>query len=76
MACSDCHNPMARYAESGLLRTDAAPLATVISWEVFFGHRARSGVQAGGQLLYNPTNGATYTFRVMVPDGTTAGRME
>lgn len=47
--------------QSGLLRTDAGPLATVISWEVFFGHRARSGVRAGGQLLYNPTNGSTYT---------------
>ncbi|WP_426571234.1 apolipoprotein N-acyltransferase [Aquihabitans sp. McL0605] len=47
--------------QSGLLRTKAAPLATVISWEVFFGHRARSAVRAGGQLLYNPTNGSTYT---------------
>ena len=47
--------------QSGLLRTDAAPLATVISWEVFFGHRARSAVRAGGELLYNPTNGSTYT---------------
>ncbi len=47
--------------QSGLLRTDAAPIATVISWEVFFGHRARSAVAAGGQLLYNPTNGSTYT---------------
>ncbi len=47
--------------QSGLLRTEAAPLATVISWEVFFGHRARSAVRAGGQLLYNPTNGSTYT---------------
>ena len=36
-------------------------MATVISWEVFFGPRARSGVAAGGQLLYNPTNGSTYT---------------
>ncbi|HEX2575502.1 MAG TPA: apolipoprotein N-acyltransferase [Aquihabitans sp.] len=47
--------------QSGLLRTDAGPLATVISWEVFFGHRARSAVRAGGELLYNPTNGSTYT---------------
>lgn len=47
--------------ESGLLRTDAAPLATAISWEVFFGHRARAAVEAGGQLIYNPTNGSTYT---------------
>lgn len=47
--------------ESGLLETDVAPLATVISWEVFFGHRARSAVGAGGELLVNPTNGSTYT---------------
>ncbi len=47
--------------ESGLLESDAAPLATVISWEVFFGHRARSAVAAGGELLVNPTNGSTYT---------------
>lgn len=47
--------------QSGLLRTDPAPIATVISWEVFFGHRARSAVSAGGELLYNPTNGSTYT---------------
>ena len=47
--------------QSGLLRTGPAPIATVISWEVFFGHRARSGVAAGGELLYNPTNGSTYT---------------
>jgi apolipoprotein N-acyltransferase len=47
--------------ESGLLETEAAPLATSISWEVFFGHRARAAVNAGGELLYNPTNGSTYT---------------
>ncbi len=47
--------------QSGLLRTDAGPLATAISWEIFFGHRARAAVRAGGQLLYNPTNGSTYT---------------
>ena len=48
--------------QSGLLRTSVAPVATVISWEVFFGHRARAAVAAGGELLYNPTNGSTYTF--------------
>jgi apolipoprotein N-acyltransferase len=47
--------------QSGLLHTPKAPVATVISWEVFFGHRARSAVRAGGELLYNPTNGSTYT---------------
>ena len=47
--------------QSGLLRTDAAPLGTAISWEVFFGHRVRSAVNAGGEIVYNPTNGSTYT---------------
>jgi apolipoprotein N-acyltransferase len=47
--------------QSGLLHTDAAPLATTISWEVFFGHRARAAVEAGGEVIYNPTNGSTYT---------------
>lgn len=47
--------------QSGLIHTPHAEVAVVISWEVFFGHRARSGVRAGGQLLYNPTNGSTYT---------------
>ena len=47
--------------QDGRLDTPVGPLATMISWEVFFGHRARSGVAAGGELLYNPTNGSTYT---------------
>ncbi|MCB1029880.1 MAG: apolipoprotein N-acyltransferase [Acidimicrobiales bacterium] len=47
--------------ESGLLTIGETKVATAISWEVFFGHRARSGVEAGGELVYNPTNGSTYT---------------
>ncbi|MCU1353841.1 MAG: lnt [Acidimicrobiales bacterium] len=41
--------------------TPVGKVAVVISWEVFFGNRARDGVGAGGQLLLNPTNGSTYT---------------
>lgn len=47
--------------QSGLLNTDAGPLATGISWEIFFGHRSRAAVRDGGELLFNPTNGSTYT---------------
>jgi len=36
------------------------PLAVVISWEVFFTDRAREGVQEGGEVLVNPTNGSSY----------------
>ena len=44
-----------------VLQTPVGPIAVVISWEVFFGNRARDGVNHGGQLLINPTNGSTYT---------------
>ncbi|HET6873292.1 MAG TPA: apolipoprotein N-acyltransferase, partial [Acidimicrobiales bacterium] len=44
----------------GILRTPAAPLAVMISYEVFFDERARGGVRAGGQILVVPTNTASY----------------
>lgn len=44
-----------------VLHTPAGTIAVVISWEVFFGARARAGIDHGGQLLINPTNGSTYT---------------
>jgi apolipoprotein N-acyltransferase len=44
----------------GFLRTPAAPIAVMISYEVFFDERARGGVRAGGQLLVVPTNTASY----------------
>lgn len=40
-------------------------IAVVISWEVFFGGRARDGVRAGGGLVLNPTNGATYSGTIV-----------
>ena len=45
---------------SGLLPTPAAPLATMISFEVFFADRGRSAVRAGGRLLIVPTNTSSY----------------
>ena len=45
---------------SAYLRTPAAPLGVMISYEVFFDDRARSGVRSGGQLLVVPTNTASY----------------
>jgi apolipoprotein N-acyltransferase len=45
---------------TGLLRTPAAPLSVMISYEVFFDERARGGVDAGGQILVVPTNTASY----------------
>jgi apolipoprotein N-acyltransferase len=45
---------------SGLLPTPAGPLATMISFEVFFADRGRSAVRAGGRLLIVPTNTSSY----------------
>jgi apolipoprotein N-acyltransferase len=36
-------------------------LAVVISWETFFAGRANEGIEAGGSVLVNPTNGSSYT---------------
>lgn len=40
-------------------------MGVVISWEVFFGGRAREGVEAGGALVTNPTNGSSYTWTIL-----------
>jgi apolipoprotein N-acyltransferase len=50
-------------------------LATVISWEVFFGGRARDGVKHGGQALLNPTNGASYTGTIVQTQQVASSRL-
>ncbi len=42
-------------------------LGVVISYEVFFGDRARAAIRAGGQVLLVPTNAASYASS-QVPD--------
>ncbi len=41
--------------------TPVGRLGVSISWEIFFGERARDATNHGGQLLVNPTNGASFT---------------
>jgi apolipoprotein N-acyltransferase len=43
-----------------VLDTDVGTFAVAISWEIFFTERVREGVQAGGEVVLNPTNGSTY----------------
>ncbi len=45
---------------SGLLRTPAAPLGLLVSFEVFYADRSRASVRAGAQLLAVPTNTSSY----------------
>lgn len=40
-------------------------VGVAISWEIFFGSRARDGIGHGGQLLLNPTNGSSYTGTIV-----------
>lgn len=54
---------------------DGTRIAVVISWEVFFGGRARDGVSHGGQLLINPTNGSSYTLTVLQTQQVASSRL-
>lgn len=45
----------------GVLDTPVGRMAVVISFEVFFADRARSGVDAGGGVLLVPTNASSFT---------------
>jgi apolipoprotein N-acyltransferase len=50
-------------------------LAVVISWEVFFGGRARDGVSRGGEVLINPTNGSSYTGAILQTQQVASSRL-
>jgi apolipoprotein N-acyltransferase len=45
---------------TGLLRTPAGPLGTLVSFEVFYASRSRTSVRAGAELLIVPTNTSSY----------------
>ena len=49
--------------------------ATVISWEVFFGDRARDGIDHGGTFLFNPTNGSSYTGTILQSQQVASSRL-
>lgn len=46
---------------SGMIKTPAARLAVLISYEVLFPDRGRSGVRAGGEMILVPTNTSSYS---------------
>jgi apolipoprotein N-acyltransferase len=50
-------------------------LATVISWEVFFGGRVREGVELGAGAIINPTNGASYTGTIVQTQQVASSRL-
>lgn len=54
---------------------DPVRLATVISWEVFFGGRVREGVKDGAVAILNPTNGASYTGTIVQTQQVASSRL-
>jgi apolipoprotein N-acyltransferase len=54
---------------------DGTRVGVVISWEVFFAGRAREGVEAGGEAILNPTNGASYTGTIVQTQQVASSRL-
>lgn len=50
-------------------------LGVVISWEVFFGSRARDGLDHGAEVILNPTNGSSYTGTVLQTQQVASSRL-
>jgi apolipoprotein N-acyltransferase len=50
-------------------------VATVISWEVFFGNRAADGIDHGGTFILNPTNGSSYTGTILQSQQVASSRL-
>ena len=43
-----------------VLHTPAGTFGVAISWEIFFADRTRAAIGGGGEVLLNPTNGASF----------------
>ena len=50
-------------------------VAVAISWEVFFADRVREGVEDGGRLVLNPTNGSSFTGTIVQTQQVAASRL-
>ena len=48
-----------------VLQTEVGNFGVAISWEVFFDHRVRDAIKDGGEILLNPTNGASYWLTIV-----------
>ena len=56
---------MRRGDSPAVLDSPVGQLGVSISWEIFFEDRARDAIGNGGELLLNPTNGASYWLTVV-----------
>jgi apolipoprotein N-acyltransferase len=58
------------------LTTPAGKFGVVISWEVFFPDRARAAIRNGGEVLLNPTNGASFHGSIIQSQQIATSRLE
>ena len=59
----------------GELTTEHGKFAVAISWEIFFGDRVREGVEDGGSIVLNPTNGSSFTGTLVQTQQIASSRM-
>ena len=59
----------------GFVETPAGDLAVVISYELFFVDRARSGIEEGATVLLAPTNSSSYRLTLVASQAVAATRL-
>ncbi|HEV7762813.1 MAG TPA: apolipoprotein N-acyltransferase [Acidimicrobiales bacterium] len=57
------------------LTTEHGRFSIAISWEIFFGDRVREGVEDGGSVVLNPTNGSSFTGTLVQTQQIASSRM-
>ncbi len=62
-------------APAVLTLPDGTRLGVAISWEIFFGDRADDGVDHGGEVILNPTNGSSYTWAILQTQQVASSRL-
>jgi apolipoprotein N-acyltransferase len=58
-----------------ILQTPAGRFGVSESWEIFFPDRTRAAVRAGGEVLLNPTNGASFHGSMVQTQQVAASRL-
>lgn len=58
-----------------IVDTPEGPMSVAISWEVFFTGRVREGVERGGELVLNPTNGSSYWLTIVQSQQVASSRL-
>lgn len=60
---------------SVLTLPDGVTMGVAISWEIFFGGRVNEGIEHGATFVINPTNGSSYTWRILQTQQVASSRL-